>query len=418
MQPASAIAGGQISAEFAFEDLAMAPLVVDALYRGGVAGHRGDDPIQKLLGVGNAGGFRLRNTTLGNRKAYGVLYTSGFNPDWPDKLDEASGTFVYHGDQRTPGRELHDTPRRGNAFLRDAFHHSLLEEQMRLRVPPLFLFAKAGTGSDVIFRGLLVPGSSVVPSDEHLVAIWRTRGTLRYQNYRAIFTVLNVPTVERQWCSDLMEGRPDSPAAPSEWLEWTKSGVPHALRSQRPREYRTRAEQLPTSTADKAMITAIREHFRDDETAFEPCAAALFQLMSPAARISQTRAVVDGGRDAFGTYGIGPVEDSIQLDWSLEAKCFSETTAVRTPHTARLISRLRHRQFGVLVTTSFVDRQAYKELREDRHPVVVMCAADIVRILRARGFRDADGVAAWLQSEFPLRASRSLAAARPGEGIG
>jgi hypothetical protein len=28
---------------------------------------------------------------------------------------------------------------------------------------------------------------------------------------------------------------------------------------------------------------------------------------------------------------------------------------------SRLISRLRHRQFGVLVTTSYVDNQAYRE---------------------------------------------------------
>src|SRR3954454_8111401 len=46
---------------FAFEDLDHAPLIVDAVYSGGNQGNRGDDPIQRLTGTGNAGGFRLRS---------------------------------------------------------------------------------------------------------------------------------------------------------------------------------------------------------------------------------------------------------------------------------------------------------------------------------------------------------------------
>ncbi len=150
------------------------------------------------------------------------------------------------------------------------------------------------------------------------------------------------------------------------------------------------------------MIEAIRQHFQGNEALFEPCAAALFQMLAPAATISSiTRAVVDGGRDAFGTHSVGPTEDPIKLDWSLEAKCHSLTVGVTTRHTSRLISRLRHRQFGLLVTTSFVDRQAYKELREDRHPVVVIAAFDIVRLLRKLGFGTATDIAGWLAQEFP-----------------
>jgi hypothetical protein len=43
-----------------------------------------------------------------------VLYTSGAEPDWPDELDPYTGTFTYFGDNRSPGRELHDTWKRGN----------------------------------------------------------------------------------------------------------------------------------------------------------------------------------------------------------------------------------------------------------------------------------------------------------------
>jgi Restriction endonuclease AspBHI N-terminal len=64
------------------------------------AGHRGDDPIDRLTGTGNAGGFRIRNSSARNHQAYGVLFSSGADPDWPDILDEATSTFTYHGDQR------------------------------------------------------------------------------------------------------------------------------------------------------------------------------------------------------------------------------------------------------------------------------------------------------------------------------
>ena len=401
--PAAAGDPADARVAFPFEALHEAPLVVDAVYRGGTAGNRGDDPIQRLTGTGNAGGFRLRNNSARTSKAYGVLYSSGADPDWPDILDEATGTFTYHGDQKTPGKELHNTARGGNRFLRDWWALAGHGPAERGRIPPLFLFVKAGRGTDVIFRGLLVPGSPIVPPDEQLVALWRSRQGLRYQNYRATFTVLDAGRIERQWLTDLMAGEATSLAAPVAWLHWASTGNHRALQAQRPLEYRSRTEQVPTAPADIAMITAVRQHFAGDETAFEPCAATLFRMLSPAATISGiTRGVVDGGRDAFGTYSIGPADDPIKLDWSLEAKCYSLQTGVTTRHTARLISRLRHRQFGVLVTTSFVDRQAYQELREDRHPVIVIAAADIVRLLRARGFATAADVSAWLAQEFAL----------------
>jgi hypothetical protein len=48
---------------------------------------------------------------------------------------------------------------------------------------------------------------------------------------------------------------------------------------------------------------------------------------------------------------------------------------------SRLISRLRHREFGILVTASFLGHPAYQELRSDRHPVIVIAGADIAAIL-------------------------------------
>jgi nucleoside-diphosphate-sugar epimerase len=49
-----------------------------------------------------------------------------------------------------------------------------------------------------------------------------------------------------------------------------------------------------------------------------------------------------------------------------------------------LISRLRFRQFGIFVTTSYLATQAYKEIREDGHPVVVLAARDIADLLKSK----------------------------------
>jgi hypothetical protein len=68
---------------------------------------------------------------------------------------------------------------------------------------------------------------------------------------------------------------------------------------------------------------------------------------------------------------------------------------------SRLISRLRHRNFGVLLTTSWVNSHAYQEIREDRHPIVIVCASDIVAILKRRGFGSVAAVKHWLNAEFP-----------------
>jgi hypothetical protein len=69
---------------------------------------------------------------------------------------------------------------------------------------------------------------------------------------------------------------------------------------------------------------------------------------------------------------------------------------------SRLISRIRHRQFGVLVTTSLVARQAYEEVREDRHPILFISGRDIAEILIANGFNTVGRVAALLASQFEV----------------
>ena len=64
---------------------------------------------------------------------------------------------------------------------------------------------------------------------------------------------------------------------------------------------------------------------------------------------------------------------------------------------SRLISRIRYRQFGVLVTTSYVHDQAYKEVAEDGHPILIITASDISYIL-SRNMIDSSKINDWLNN--------------------
>ncbi len=60
-----------------FDRLAQADLVLDAEYEGGTTGTAADDPLQRLLPVGNQGGFRYKGSVTRGDVRLVVLYTSG-----------------------------------------------------------------------------------------------------------------------------------------------------------------------------------------------------------------------------------------------------------------------------------------------------------------------------------------------------
>jgi hypothetical protein len=369
-----------------FDHLADADLVVDRIYRGGSAGNTGDDPLSKLLPVGNQGGFRTHGRIVQDSVKLVVLYTSGAEPDWPDALDPYTGTFTYFGDNRSPGRELHDTPKKGNRLLRRAFESVHAGREGRGQVPPFFLFDKPGTGRDVRFRGLLAPGSDRLSGEEDLVAVWRTTGGHRFQNYRAQFTVLNVASIPRDWIRQLASGEILGDSCPDAWRAWVETGRYEPLLAPPTVITRSREAQQPL-LADQPLLHLVYEHFKERPHDFEQFAADLMRMSNPNVdRIDVTRPWRDGGRDAVGDYLLGPAADPVAVEFALEAKCYAPGNGVGVRETSRLISRLRHRQFGVLVTTSHLDGQAYKEIREDGHPVVVLAGRDITDILKKSGF--------------------------------
>ena len=114
-----------------------------------------------------------------------------------------------------------------------------------------------------------------------------------------------------------------------------------------------------------------------------------------------TQMARDGGRDVIGKYRIGTVDNEVIVDFAIEAKCWELDSGVGVKGSSRLISRIKNRQFGVLVTTSYLGSQPYQEIIEDGHPILVIAAIDIVKILKENvGIHNVIQLNQWLINEF------------------
>lgn len=381
------------------KNLSLVDLVVDEIYGGSRNGNASDDVLPTLLGVDSGAGFRhLGQRPNINTLKLLVLKTSFKDLKWPDSLDRESGLFVYFGDKRKPG-ELHDTPRLGNQILRNLFDE-LHSCKKSTAFPPILIFGNTGTFRDLQFLGLAVPGAAGMTSDEDLVAVWRTTvDGIRFQNYKATFTILDVSVIKRAWIYDIQHGHSlTSLHAPKAWLQWVSGRKYSPLKSLPSYSIRSKDQQIPKSKELIAYIELIREFYINDYYSFEKCSMEIARLFMPNIHSWEvTRPWRDGGRDAIGTYKIGENSGGIEVDFALEAKCYSMSKGVGVKSLSRLISRLRHRQFGILVTTSYLDSQAYQELMMDKHPVVVISANDIAMKLREK-FGSLNTTKVWLES--------------------
>lgn len=376
-------------------DLENADLHVDAMYGGSRLGHAGDDPLPKLLGVDAQAGFRV----LGKRKSLDtlnliVLITSFKSIEWPDHLDRETGLFTYYGDRHSPG-DIHDTPRDGNLILRNIFDAAHSGSQ---RIPPILVFGKGDQYRDMQFLGLAVPGAEGMGQDEDLVAVWRLKNGVRFQNYKAVFTILNQPHLSRDWIRDIQSGNAwESPHTPKVWKNWQASRKFNALTAEPVTRIRSKEEQTPSDERGKQLIDELVSFYRNRPTDFERCAMEIAKIMLPQIHSEEiTRPWRDGGRDATGLYRIGQEGASLDVEFSLEAKLYGTNNGVGVKGLSRLLSRIRYRQFGILLTTSFLSRQAYQELLDDMHPVIVISASDMAMVLKKK-FPTSDAVRSWLE---------------------
>ena len=366
---------------FPFKDLACADLIVDAIYESGTSGNAGDDPISKLMKCGNQGGFRYIGS-YDNLKLC-VLYSEMTSTEWPDEIDSQKGLFTYFGDNKTPGHELHDTKKKGNEILRLTFES--LHNDQRSKIPPFFIFTKANDkGRSVIFRGLAVPGAINLNKSEDLVAVWKRSGD-RFLNYRGVFSILDTQTIKRDWIDSIINSNENTSFAPDVYLKWQKSGTYKPLVVEESSTFKTPLQQLPQSKLEGLVISRVIDFFKNEhierEYAFEKCAVEVAKMLPGVISCDRTRPWKDGGRDATGIFRIGTVKSYTDVEYALEAKCKGLDIGSTVKETSRLISRIKHRQFGIFITTSYLAEQAYKEILEDKHPVLILSATDSADIL-------------------------------------
>ena len=232
----------------------------------------------------------------------------GRTPSTPSSVASCTGATTSGRASGSP-----QPTRGGNLILQTMFDrlHGSVDE--RRRIPPFFVFTKAGRGRDVRFRGLAVPGAPGITANEDLVAVWRTGASgQRFQNYRALFSILDVSIVSRAWIDDLLTGVRNGSNAPGPWSRWRSGRTAQLLTAPASLLSRSREQQLP-DPADRPIISTILHHFQTP-TDFEACAARIWEMQAGRIEYTMTRPSRDGGRDAFGTVRIGP--KAIQCDSS------------------------------------------------------------------------------------------------------
>ena len=373
-----------------FQKLSNCDLTIDRVYEGGKNNNVSDDPITKILPVGNMGGFRF-NGPVTNPNLI-VLYTDGQDLDWPDNLNLELGIFEYYGDNRSPGKLKTETKRKGNLILEYLFESLHNRDNPREYIPPIFIFEKHPTSKSsrsVIFRGLCVPGSKTHSQTEDLISIWKSNNGQRFENYKAIFSVLNCPIIKRDYIKSLINSEPPK-SEPEAFKSFKQKGVYNTLNAKSVTEIRTTEQQLPSKASQVEMLSSIFDYFsskKNGEYDFEKFAAEVYRISSSDVIIDQvTQNSVDGGRDALGRHRLGLNTDPVYVEFSLEAKLYNpgynnKLNSIGVKQVSRLISRIRNRQYGVLVTTSVISRQVYQEVRSDKHPIIFISGKDIVNIL-------------------------------------
>jgi hypothetical protein len=294
--------------------------------------------------------------------------------------------------------------KQGNRLLDEVFGH--LHRQQRDMVPPFLLFQSVGSGHDVRFLGVAAPGYPGLGKSEQLIPKWYfSADGKRFQNYESHFTVMDM-TAPREWLADLVAGNFLSTRCPRPWLKWVETGAYAPLVAGPIRTVRSKGAQLPAEHGeDMGMLRMIYDHFAQDPFKFEKFAGDAFRWHRPdlAGQIDYTRPYKDGGRDAVGHIFAGVGEPVVIGEFALEAKCYAPDNGCGVHEISRLSGRLRYRMFGVFVTTSYLNGQAYEEVRlEDRHPIVVLAGKDLIGILRQRGLANSAQVKAMLEEQYPV----------------
>ena len=392
-----------------FSQLEGVNLAAGTVYEGGDTGNLSDDPLTRLLKGGNSGGFRYCGSL--ESLNYLIITITTDDRQWADTVDPESGTVTCYGDNRSPGHNIHDTPRHGNLILKNLFKNLRSIIDPRSHIPPIFLFSKhpnKASPRSIRFLGLCAPGSPGLKPPDDLVRQQSHLESQRFWNYRATFTLLDIPVIKRTWIDDLETGRKNSPHRPIVWKMWLKSGLYRYLQQEHRYRVRSSDMQLPGNDLRKTMLLKIYRYFSSKSYKFLHFAADIYALTDSKIILGRVRRhSSDGSYNITGKFRLGMDADPVHLGFLVEAKCYNPGIGTRkrksigVKEILKMLSRLKDQQFGVLVTTSVVTRQAYDAIREQSHPVVCIAGTDIIDILISNNITRVRQLNDWLTQHYP-----------------
>lgn len=201
-----------------FEGLKETDLIVDEIYEGGNNGNMSDEVLSKLMRCRNSAGFRIKGSLEKSKLQYVTLYSTGDHSDWKNIFNRQNNEFIYYGDQDKINRDILDTPTKGNEVLKRTFNN--LKEGNRVNIAPFFIFEKEEK-RNVRFIGLAVPESKNRSIEDCLEVVTLNKPEGQIKNYKAIFTVLDVPKINRNWLKDLEDDNGlTSQYVPDEFMLW------------------------------------------------------------------------------------------------------------------------------------------------------------------------------------------------------
>ena len=135
---------------------------------------------------------------------------------------------------------------------------------------------------------LIIAFNYIFSQTEDLVSVWKSKNGQRFQNYKAIFSVLSVDKISREWITDIQKGNTFSKNCPDVWKKWIDTGNYKILKAIDEKKIKTKEEQMPQDPLGKKLLNLIYKYFSKvkNEYDFEYFAGKIFFRFCPGIFIS------------------------------------------------------------------------------------------------------------------------------------
>lgn len=299
------------------------------------------------------------------------------NP-WLDVIEPDAGYALYHGDNRTPGRNALDG--RGN----DAFNSIISqyeEPRQRQNAPPVLVFEHAAV--DGRTNGYRRFAGFGVPTEVRLQTQAIRDG--RFTNLAIELALFGMEaegnTFDWKWIDDrrdwTMDAARSNKNAPESWKTWVAEGGAAIERVRRnvvrDRVFRpSERRQVPASLL--GLLDRIHQSYRSKPHGFEGLASFVTQRVigSHCKRGWVTPRSGDGGIDFVSRLDVGSGMASTSAVVLGQAKNLAPLNRVAGRDLARVVARLRRGWIGAFVTTGVFTDSAQRELIDDEYPMLLV----------------------------------------------